>query len=57
MKRFNKLIFLGILLTAGLFVNTGCRSLREEDPNEAQIPWATPADWEGTVPGMPTPGR
>lgn len=34
----------------------GCRSIVEEDPNEAQIPWATPADWEGQVPGMPTPG-
>jgi hypothetical protein len=35
---------------------SGCASLLEEDPNEQQIPWATPADWEGQVPGMPTRG-
>lgn len=28
----------------------------EEDPKEQQIPWATPADWENQMPGMPGPG-
>jgi hypothetical protein len=40
----------------GLFAFTGCRNIVEEDPNEAQIPWATPADWEGQLPGMPSGG-
>ena len=53
MKRTTKLIFLLPLALAGLFLNSGCRTLAEEDPNEQQIPWATPADWEGQMPGMP----
>ena len=50
-KSFFCLALLGVLL--GL---SGCASLLDEDPNEAQLPWATPADWEGQVPGMPTRG-
>jgi hypothetical protein len=56
MKRNRKSIVLICLLITGLASLTGCRSLVEEDPNEAQIPWATPADWEGQMPGMPGPG-
>jgi hypothetical protein len=56
MKRNRNTILLLCLLVAGLACLTGCRSLVEEDPNEAQIPWATPADWEGQMPGMPGPG-
>ena len=56
MKRIIKL-FLVVSVLGGLgMAMTGCTNLMEEDPNEAQIPWATPADWEGTVPGMPTGG-
>lgn len=56
MKRISKsTLLLGLILT-GLFSLTGCRSIVEEDPNEAQIPWATPADWEGQLPGMPSGG-
>mgnify|MGYP005847236253 CR=1 FL=1 len=56
MKRTRlKYLFLGLLiLTIGGL--SGCRNIIEEDPNEAQIPWATPADWEGQVPGMPRGG-
>ena len=57
MKRILKRIFLTLVLTTGLFAMSGCTNLMEEDPNEAQIPWATPAGWEGTVPGMPAQGR
>jgi hypothetical protein len=56
MKRNRNTILLLCFLIAGLASLTGCRSLVEEDPNEAQIPWATPADWEGQMPGMPGPG-
>jgi hypothetical protein len=56
MKRIFKLVVIALLLGAGMFATTGCRSLAEEDPNEAQIPWATPADWEGQIPGMGRPG-
>lgn len=57
MKRIERKLFLFCLLAAGLAGLTGCTSLMEEDPNEQQIPWATPADWEGQLPGMPnTPG-
>ncbi len=50
-----KILFLGVLILtiSGL---SGCRNIIEEDPNEAQIPWATPADWEGQLPGMPSGG-
>ena len=53
MKRIRKQLTLSLILFIGLLALTGYRIL-EEDPNEAQIPWATPAQWEGTVPGMPT---
>jgi hypothetical protein len=33
----------------------GCATLKEEDPNSQQTPWAGPASWEGTIPGMPAP--
>ena len=54
MKRIRKQLILGLLSILGLLALTGCANILEEDPNEAQIPWATPANWEGTVPGMPT---
>ena len=56
MKRIIKQLTFFLLLAASAFIFTGCTNILEEDPNEAQIPWATPADWEGTVPGMPTGG-
>ncbi|WP_238710820.1 hypothetical protein [Oceanipulchritudo coccoides] len=56
MKRTTKIIFLLLLSFTGLFLMSGCRSLAEEDPNEQQIPWATPANWEGQLPGMPSGG-
>lgn len=56
MKRNLRKILLTCALLAALAALAGCTSLVEEDPNEAQIPWATPADWEGQVPGMPGPG-
>jgi hypothetical protein len=56
MKRIIIKLFLSLALFGTLLAISGCRSLVEEDPNAAQIPWATPADWEGQVPGMPTPG-
>lgn len=54
MTRILKKLFLFALLAATIGAVSGCRSLIEEDPNEAQIPWATPANWEGQLPGMPT---
>ena len=56
MKPFLKTLFLTLLTFSVLAALTGCRSLVEEDPNEAQLPWATPADWEGSLPGMPAQG-
>lgn len=50
-KRLILFIIGGLLL--GL---SGCRNIMEEDPKEQQIPWATPADWENQMPGMPGPG-
>ncbi len=50
-KRLFLTLFGGLILTL-----SGCTSLMEEDPNEQQIPWATPADWENQMPGMPGPG-
>jgi hypothetical protein len=56
MKRTTKIIFLLLLSLTGLLFLSGCRSLAEEDPNDQQLPWATPAGWEGRLPGMPTGG-
>ena len=56
MKRISKKLIFTLALFGALLALSGCTSLMEEDPNEAQIPWATPADWEGQVPGMPTRG-
>ena len=42
-------------LLLGLLALGGCAVLNE-DPNEQQLPWAQPANWEGQVPGMPTRG-
>lgn len=54
MKRIRKQLTLSLLFIIGLLTLSGCAIL-DEDPNEAQLPWATPANWEGTVPGMPNP--
>lgn len=56
MKRISKQLISIITLLGALFAITGCSSILEEDPNDQQIPWATPAKWEGQVPGMPTGG-
>ena len=56
MKRIIKQLILSLVFVAGLLALSGCTNILEEDPNEAQIPWATPANWEGTVPGMPAQG-
>ncbi|MEY3001560.1 MAG: hypothetical protein RL648_1774 [Verrucomicrobiota bacterium] len=57
MKRNPKTIWTILLTCAAMLALSGCASLLEEDPNEQQIPWATPANWEGQLPGMPnTPG-
>ena len=56
MNRTLKRLLLALFLIKGLLFLSGCSSLMEEDPNDASLPWATPADWEGTVPGMPGPG-
>jgi hypothetical protein len=56
MKRTIKIICLLSLLIPGLFGLSGCRSLAEEDPADQQLPWATPANWEGQMPGMPNQG-
>lgn len=52
MKRIHKLL-LSMLLTSLAFAISGCTTLREENPEDHQLPWATPANWEGTLPGMP----
>ena len=56
MKRIIKQLFLSLLLVAAICALSGCTNIMNEDPNAAQIPWATPADWEQQVPGMPGPG-
>ena len=56
MNRKTTRILLLCLITLGVLSLTGCTSLMEEDPNEQQIPWATPANWEGSRPGMPGTG-
>jgi uncharacterized protein YceK len=53
MNRITKKTFLTLSILIVLLAISGCSSLIEEDPNDQQIPWATPADWEGQVPGMP----
>lgn len=55
MNRILKRLLSLIFVAAGLLLASGCSSLMEEDPNAQSLPWATPADWEGTVPGMPGP--
>lgn len=39
-----------LLLALGALLG-GCTGKTDED---SQVPWAAPARWEGTVPGMPT---
>jgi hypothetical protein len=52
MKHWLKLItVLGIL--TGMLLGSGCATLHEEEEKQ-QVPWSRPADWEGTMPGMPT---
>ena len=38
-----------LLLLSGLFFQTGCFNT---SPDEQELPWSRPADWEGGVPGM-----
>lgn len=54
-NRTRKILGLGLAIVM-LAALGGCRNLMEEDPNDQQIPWATPADWENQMPGMPGPG-
>mgnify|MGYP000040928812 CR=1 FL=1 len=56
MNRISKKSLFVLFALLGMLAFTGCSSLLEEDPNEQQIPWATPAAWEGQVPGMPSRG-
>lgn len=57
MKRSTSSLITFLSICIAMLALSGCASLLEEDPNEQQIPWATPANWEGQLPGMPnTPG-
>lgn len=55
MSSIIKKLFIFVSFIMGVLALGGCAIL-EEDPNEQQIPWATPANWEGQVPGMPNQG-
>jgi hypothetical protein len=55
MSSIIKKLFIFVSFIMGMLALGGCAIL-EEDPNEQQIPWATPANWEGQVPGMPNQG-
>lgn len=54
MRHLKIFSFATLLFSLSLFAS-GCASLFNEDPDAQQTPWAGPADWEGTVPGMPAP--
>ncbi|MCD8482660.1 MAG: hypothetical protein LR015_08365 [Verrucomicrobia bacterium] len=41
---------LALILAAGFL--SGCATLHEKEETQ-QVPWSRPADWEGTIPGMP----
>ena len=52
MKRLHLLLWVTLLTAcAGFF--TGCSTT---DQHDGSIPWNRPADWEGQIPGMGTPG-
>lgn len=53
--RFTRLFIATVCLCASALF-TGCASLLEEDPDSQQLPWASPAQWENTIPGMPNQG-
>lgn len=38
-----------LLLLFGLMMTTGCF---DASPDDQEIPWSRPADWEGGVPGI-----
>jgi hypothetical protein len=38
-----------LLLLAGLLFNTGCFNA---NPDDQELPWSRPAEWEGGVPGL-----
>lgn len=44
-----------LLLLAGLLLAVGCASIlrEEESPGSGQLPWNTPAGWEGQGVGLP----
>ena len=46
-------IILRILALLGLAALAGCSM---QSPKDSPIPWEKPADWEGQIPGMGTPG-
>lgn len=46
-------MLLRCLFAAMTLALAGCATLAEEDPNTQQTPWASPATWEGQIPGMP----
>lgn len=53
MKSITRLILAAAILAASVWIS-GCASLVDEDEHAQQTPWASPASWEGTIPGMPT---
>lgn len=50
-----KRAILALLLAATTaLLSTGCRTVAEDDENAVdQLPWNTPASWEGQVIGVP----
>lgn len=50
-----KRAILALLLAATTaLLGAGCRTVAEDDSNAAdQLPWNTPASWEGQVIGVP----
>lgn len=41
-------IFLLLFLLLGLLASTGCFNA---NPDDQELPWSRPADWEGGMPG------
>jgi hypothetical protein len=54
-RKFPRLIILCSALL-GVALLSGCTNLMKEDPEDSPVPWATPANWENQVPGMPGSG-
>lgn len=50
--KLRQLVALFILLAGASLFFSGCET---KQPEDSQIPWSQPADWEGQVPGMGQP--